>query len=111
MATVNGYEVRVINSMLVADRDRTISGTEGAVVGPQTTYTQTYSTTASTVPNATVASVATTASTQTTPYGYASQAQADAIPVNINALAADVLALKKVIGQIIDDLQALSLAG
>jgi hypothetical protein len=69
-------------------------------------YTQTYSTAARTVPNATVSSVATTAATQTTPYGYAGAAQADAIPVAINALAADVLALKKVITALIDDLQA-----
>ena len=38
-------------------------------------------------------------------YGY-TQAQADSIPVAINALAADVLALKKVITALIDDGQA-----
>ena len=74
-----------------------------------TTYTQTYSTAASTVPAATVVAVATTAAGLTS-YGYA-QAQADAIPVAINALADDVLALKKVITRIIDDLQACGLAG
>lgn len=131
-ATVNGWEVRVINGGLVADRDRPVSGSEGIVAGPQTTYTQTYSTTASTVPNATyaapsVTSVAavTTASTQTTPFGYSTQAQADAIVTLANAnktdlaatntavaaLAVDVIAIKKVVGKLIDDLQALDLAG
>lgn len=68
--------------------------------------TQTYSTPASTVPNATVAAVATTAATSTTPFGYTGAAQADAIPVAINALAADVLELKKVLTKVIDELQA-----
>jgi len=76
-----------------------------------TTYTQTYATAAATVPNATVAAVATTAATSTSPFGFASDAQMDAVPVAINALAADVLALKKVVTQIIDDLQAAGLAG
>ena len=76
---------------------------------PSTAYTQTYSTAARTVPDATVAAVATTAATNSSPYGYAGSAQADAIPVAINALAADVLALKKVITAIIDDLQTMGL--
>lgn len=69
-------------------------------------YTQTYSAAARTVPAATVVAVATDAATQTVPFGYASQAQADAIPVAVNANAADLLALKKVVNSIIDDLQA-----
>lgn len=69
-------------------------------------YTQTYSTAARSVPNATVAAVATTAATQTDPYGFAGATQADAIPVAINALTADVLALRKVVTALIDDLQA-----
>jgi hypothetical protein len=73
-------------------------------------YTQTYSTASKTVPNATVAAVSTTGSSQVTPYGYTTSAQADAIPTAINALAADVLALKKVITALIDDLQAYGLA-
>lgn len=73
--------------------------------GDRSTYTQTYSTALRTVPNATVAAAATTSATNSSPYGFA-QAQADAIPTNINALAVDVLALKKVITGLIDDLQA-----
>ena len=69
-----------------------------------TTYTQTYSTADPSVPAATVAAVVTTSAT-TSAYGF-TQAQADAIPVAINALAADVLALRKVINALIDDLQA-----
>lgn len=71
-----------------------------------TTFTQTYSTTATTVAAATVAAVATTAATDTTPFGYASGAQADAIPVAINALTADVLVLRKLLNSVIDALQA-----
>ena len=70
-----------------------------------TTYTQTYDTATTTVADATVAAVATTAATTSTPYGYAGAAQADAIPVAINALAADVLVLRKLINSLIDDLQ------
>lgn len=80
------------------------------IIASPTTYVQTYSTAAATVPAATVVAVATTGATITTPYGYVGAAQADAIPVAINALAADVLALKKVITQLIDDLQAAGLA-
>jgi len=74
-------------------------------------YTQTYSTAARTVPDATVAAVDTTAATATSPYGYAGAAQANAIPVAINALAADVLALKKVITALVDDLQGVGISG
>lgn len=70
---------------------------KGNVPASPTTYTQTYSTAASTVPAATVTSVAADADTAT-------------IATAINALAADVLALKKVITRIIDDLQAAGLA-
>jgi hypothetical protein len=77
----------------------------------QSAYTQTYAVAAKTVPAATAAAVATTAATQTTPYGFGSAAQADAIPVAINANAADILALKKVVNALIDDLQTLGLAG
>ena len=79
-----------------------------AVPASPTTYTQTYATAASTVPAATVAAVVTTAAGLAS-YGF-TQAQADAIPVAVNALAADVLALKKVLTQIIDDLQAAGIA-
>lgn len=118
----------------LADLTATPSGQAGASGGPSTVtgdltvtghfgangataqaksaaYTLTYSTAARTVPAATSAAVATTASTQTTPYGFASQAQADAIPVAINANAADILALKKVVVALIDDLQAVGIAG
>ena len=51
---------------------------------------------------ATAANVVTTAATLVA-YGY-TQAQADAIPVAINATQADVLALKKLIVALINDL-------
>ena len=70
-----------------------------------TAFTQTYSTSATTVPDATVEAVATTGATSSSPFGFA-EAQANAIPTAINALAADVLALRKVINGIIDELQS-----
>jgi hypothetical protein len=100
------------------------------LLAPITTYTQTYSTAASTVPAATYAAptvtgVATTNVTKTnsSPYGFSSS-DADAVVTFLGAapaailslntqlvaLAADVLALKKVITNIIDDMQALGLA-
>jgi hypothetical protein len=78
--------------------------------GKQGAYTKTYNTAARVIPAATVAAVDTTGSTLTTPYGYA-QAQADAIPVAINALAADVLALKKLIVSLVVDSEAVGIAG
>jgi len=73
-------------------------------------YTQTYSTASKTNPNVTTTAVDTTASTQVTPYGYSTSAQADAIPTQINALQADLLATKKLLNALIDDLQSLGLA-
>lgn len=80
-------------------------------IGPtQAAYTQTYSTAARTVPAATAAGVVTTAATNVAPYGF-TQAQADALVAAVNADQADLLALKKVVNALIDDLQALLLAG
>lgn len=59
-------------------------------------YTQTYSATTRTHAQA---AVDTTGSTQTTPFGYTTAAQADAIPTAINEL-------KNLVNQVIDDLQA-----
>lgn len=71
--------------------------------------TQTYSTAARTVANDTAIDLVTTSATQTTPWGFGSQAQAEAIATQFNALRADVLALKKVVNAVIDDLQAYGL--
>ncbi len=85
-------------------------GVNGATpVGKSSAYTKTYSTAARTIPAATVTAVDTTGSGLTA-YGY-SQTQADAIPVAINALAADVLALKKLIVALVVDLEAVGIAG
>lgn len=63
-----------------------------------TTYTQTYSTAATTVPNATYAATAANDDEDTTE-----------LIADVAALAADVLALKKVITQLIDDLQTVGI--
>ena len=80
-----------------------------AAIARPTAYTQTYATATRTHNNVTSAAVATTAATQTTPWGYGSQAQADAIPVAINAVAADLLNLKQLMNQVIDDIQLFGL--
>lgn len=53
--------------------------------------------------------VATTGATNTTPYGFTTAAQANAIVTNVNALRADVLALEKLANQMRADLVALGL--
>lgn len=68
-------------------------------------YTQTYATATRTHANPTAGTVATTGATQTTPFGYTTAAQADAIPVAINNLVADVANVKQMVNQILDDLQ------
>ena len=74
-----------------------------------TVYTQTFSTADKTHENSTFAAIAETATTQTTPWGFASQAQGDAISVELNDLGDDVVDLKQLVNSIIDDLQALGL--
>jgi hypothetical protein len=68
-------------------------------------YTQTYSTASRTVPALTSAAVTTTAASNVTPWGYSTQAQADAIVAAINALRTDVDAVKQVVNSVIDDQQ------
>lgn len=79
-----------------------------ALKGKAGAYTLTYNTEARTVPAATVAAVATTGA-ELAKYGF-TEAQANAIPVAINALAADVLALKKVIVALVKDSQGFGFA-
>lgn len=76
----------------------------------QTGYTQTYSTADRTHANATATSVATTAATGTTPKGYTTVAQADAIVTAVNALIVDVRDVKQLVNAVIDDLQAYGLS-
>lgn len=72
-------------------------------------YTQTYATATRTHANPTASSVVTTAATNTLPYGY-TQAQADSLPVAINALIVDLANLKQVVNSMIDDRQGDGLA-
>lgn len=66
-------------------------------------YTKTYSTASRTIPVATFTNLVTTAATNVTPYGFTTQAQADAIATKTNALAADVLILKQLIVSLVND--------
>lgn len=73
------------------------------------TYTQTFSTADKTHAADGSADLATTAATQTSPWGFATQAQAEAIATQVNALRATVADLKQLANSVIDDLQALGL--
>ena len=66
-------------------------------------YTKTYATASRTIPNATFTNLVTTAATNVAPYGFTTQAQADAIATKVNALAADVLILKQLIVSLVND--------
>lgn len=70
-------------------------------------YTQTYSTATKTHSNPTASAISTTGSTNVTPFGYTTAAQADAIVAAINALIVDVANTKQVVNAIIDDQQAI----
>ena len=72
-------------------------------------YTQTYATADRTHANPLATSVATTAATQTTPWGFSTQAQADAIVTAINNLILDVADVKQIANSLIDDHQAMGL--
>lgn len=69
-------------------------------------YTQTYATATKTHSNFTSADLATTAATQTSPWGFALQAQAENIATQFNLLRADLANLKQIVNSIIDDQQA-----
>lgn len=73
-------------------------------------YTQTYVTADKTHANPLQTAVATTASTQTSPFGYTTAAQADDIVTQLNNARNDILDLKQLVNSVIDDLQALGLA-
>lgn len=77
----------------------------------QSAYTQTYATADKTHANPGQAAVVTTAATSTTPFGYTTAAQADAIVTQLNNARLDILDLKQLVNSLIDDLQALGLAG
>lgn len=102
-------------------------GTYAAIPPSPVAFTQTYSTTAATVPNATYAAPAVTAASVATADGSdaaTTQALANALKVAVNAviadnvaqntalaaLAADVLVLKKLINSLIDGQQAAGIA-
>ena len=76
-----------------------------AAVARASAFTQTYSTSTKTHANLTATAVASTGATQTTPFGYTTAAQADAIVTAINALIVDVANVKQVLNALIDDLQ------
>jgi hypothetical protein len=74
-------------------------------------YTQTYATADKTHATRLATAVASTAATQTSPFGYTTQAQADDIIVQLNNLQTDQLDTAQLLNSLIDDLQALGLVG
>lgn len=80
-----------------------------ATVARAAALTQTYATVSRTNPAMTSVAVATTAATSVGPFGYTTAAQADAIPVAINALRVDVEGIKQFVNAMADDFQAYGL--
>jgi len=80
-----------------------------APVARSAAYTQTYATATRIHSNPTATSVATTAATNVAPFGYTTAAQADSIPVAINAAIIDIANIKQVVNQILDDFQLIGL--
>lgn len=78
---------------------------------PAATITQAYATAAATHAALTSAAVLETAATQTTPWGYATAAQADSIPASLNDLRDDLTNLKQVVNTLIDVGQTLGELG
>jgi len=76
---------------------------------PIATYTQTYSTASRTVPNATWSSMGDLLAVQNTGWGATNEADFDKITTAVDQLGADVLALKKVVTAIVDDLQSMGI--
>lgn len=76
----------------------------------ETAYVMNDNTSSHTSNALTATSVATTASTNTSPFGY-SQSQADAIVAAVNALIVDVANLKQVVHALVTDLQSYALVG
>lgn len=77
-----------------------------APVARSEAYAQTYAAATRTHNNVTSEAVATTGSTNSTPFGYTTGAQANAIPTAINALRVDLGNVKQLVNSVIDDLQA-----
>jgi hypothetical protein len=84
---------------------RSISASLGLGSEAPTVYTQTYSTAATTVPAATQLTPP-AGGTGATAGAYDTAANRDLMIASITAGAADLLALKKVVNALIDDLQA-----
>lgn len=117
MPTVTGHKVALVDGGLVAVTDRTTTGTT-SIDWVQTggTYTQTYSTAARSVPAMTAAAPAALTAATITGGESPTEAEHNALLADVTAvraevvkLVADLLADKKVINALIDDLQAAGL--
>lgn len=88
-------------------------GVNGATaVGKSAAYTKTYSTPARTIPNATAANSTTVAvEISAGKWGYTTEAGAKGLVEELNKTQADVLALKKLIVALVEDLEAVGIAG
>jgi len=106
---INGQLVLYVNSTEIARFEGTKIGFFATTpVTQRTAYTQTYSTASKTVPAATQ-SPPPAGGEGTTAGAYDSAANRDLMIASVTAGAADLLALKKVVNALIDDLQALGL--
>lgn len=95
------------NAQLVGDMaSAQVGRIELGTVKPFTALTQSYTTTATTLSSSTAANVGTTAPTNSTPYGWASSAQAAAIPTQINLMQGDIANLTGVVNTLINVLRS-----
>lgn len=95
---------------LATDTDQKLGFWGKTPITRPSAYTQTYATADKTHADLTSSSVA-AAGTQTDPWGFASQAAFDSVINGYNALRADLTDLKQLVNSVIDDLQAMGLAG
>lgn len=105
-----GKSIQKSASGQLVDEDGTPIDLSSLIVASGT-FTQTYSTSTTTVPVIEAAAVATTGATNSSPYGFTAAAQADAIVAAVNNLVLAVTTNRKLINAIIDSLQAGEITG
>lgn len=108
--TITGLaaDTRYFAHASVGGEDRYVRFRTSVVSDP---YTQTYATSSRTHAAPVATAPAATAATSTTPFGYSTAAQADAVRAGVADLITDVANVKQVLNAVIDDLQARGLLG
>lgn len=115
---INASRLDALVAKIIAKRARLVSSgnIDAATIGffgatpiaRPSAYTQAYAT-ADKTHDAVTSNDLSLTSTQSTPWGFSSQAEADSIQTEVNALRAELIDLKQFVNAILDDLQALGL--